>query len=345
MADKQVRWGLLSTARINERLIGPIREAEHSRLLAVASRDRAKAQQYAGHREIPRAYGSYDELLADPDIDAVYVSLPNGLHAEWTVRCAGAGKHVLCEKPLALTIEQVDDIEQAARHNGVVVQEAAMTCYNPQIEYVRKLVAGGAIGDIRLYRGLFAYVLDNPHDVRMDPAQGGGSLWDLGSYCVRFVRAVMHEEPAEVMASQISTDRGVDLSFAGQLRFSSGAHAQFFSSLDAFGHVEADLFGTEGRMQFTSPWVNQQDMDAHVHVIRHDGSPPRNDWDDGMLNQTVETKTYPQYNAYADEVRSMIACIVDGADPVIPLSDSRQNTAVLLALFESARDGKAVRLD
>ena len=342
MADQLVRWGLLSTARINERLIGPLRDVSRSELLAVASRNHEKAQQYADHWKIPRYHGSYEQLLADPDVDAVYISLPNGLHTKWTVQCADAGKHVLCEKPLALTTTEVDQIEQAARRNGVVIQEAAMMRYHPQTEYVRQLVNDNVIGSIRLLRGIFTYVLDNPQDVRMDPAQGGGCLWDLGSYCIRFMRTVMQEEPAEVVASQIKNNGGVDCSFAGQMRFPSGAHAQFFSSLETFAHVEADLLGTTGRMALTSPWVNHLDRDAHVHVIRHDGSPSRGNWDDGMLNQAKESKTHTKLNAYADEVRSMIASILDGVDPVIPLSDSRQNTAVAVALFESAEKGRAV---
>lgn len=345
MANQRVRWGLLSTARINERLIGPLRETDRSELLVVASRDREKAEKYADHWEIPRFHGSYEELLSDPEIDAVYISLPNGLHAEWTVKCADAGKHVLCEKPLALTIEEVDQIGNAAERNGVVVQEAAMMRYHPQTEYVQQLVEEGAIGRIRLLRGIFAYVLDNPHDVRMDPAQGGGCLWDLGSYCIRFMRTVMQQEPVEVVASEIKNTQGVDSSFAGQMRFSSGTHAQFFCSLQTFAHVEADLFGTDGRMQLTSPWVNHLDRDAHVHLIRHDGSSRKGNWDDGMLNQSVDSKTYTKINAYADEVRSMVTSILDGADPVLPLSDSRQNTIAVLALFESAKKGRAVKIE
>ncbi|MCH2131123.1 MAG: Gfo/Idh/MocA family oxidoreductase [Pirellulaceae bacterium] len=344
MSDKKVCWGLLSTARINERIIQPIRDEPRSELVAVASRSEKKAEAFAGQWKIPRAYGSYQQLLADNDLDAIYISLPNSLHTEWAVKCADAGKHVLCEKPLALTVEEVNLIEQAAQRNGVVVQEAAMMHFHPQTNYIRQLVADGAIGQVRLLRGVFTYVLDNPQDVRLQPNQGGGSLWDLGSYCVRFMRTVLGQEPQEVLASQVSSDRGVDLSLAAQLHFPSGALAQFYCSFQAFGHVEGDLVGTEGRIQITSPWVNQPGYDAHVHWIRHDGSLPRGTWDDGMLNQTVDTKTYGNTNAYQDEVDSMVASILDNAPPEIPLSDSRQNTAVILALLQSAREHKSVTL-
>ncbi len=344
MTDKKVRWGLLSTARINERLMEPIRNEVRSELVAVASRDRKKAEDYARHWKIPRAYGSYEQLLADGDIDAIYVSLPNGLHTEWSVKCADAGKHVLCEKPLVLTVAEVDQMEQAARRNGVIIQEAAMMGYHPQTNYIRQLVSGGAIGQVCLVRGLFSYVLENPDDVRMDPEQGGGALWDLGSYCVRFMRTVIGQEPQEVSASQISSERGVDLSFSAQLGFPSGACGQFYCSFQAFGHVEGDLLGSEGRIQVSSPWANQPGYDAHVHLIRHDGSPPRGTWDDGMLDQEINTKTYRDTNAYQDEVDSVVTSILDGVTPVIPLSDSRQNAAVVVALLQSAREGKTVKV-
>ena len=339
-----IRWGILSTARINDRLIGPLREADRSQLVAVASRNEEKARDYAEQWEIPRWFGSYDQLVGDPDIDAVYISLPNGLHTEWTVKCADAGKHVLCEKPLALTLEEMDRIERSAERGGVVVQEAAMMCAHPQMDHLQQLVAQGAIGEVRVLRSVFAYVLKDLQDVRMDPRQGGGALWDLGSYSVRHVRRLLQQEPVEVLASQNVSDRGVDLSFAGQLQFADGAHAQFFASLEAFGHVEADVLGTEGRIRISSPWGSDLLRVPQVDLIRHDGSPPRGSWDNGMLSQTVDTTEYPDENAYQLHVHRMMATILDGAEPVIPLSDSRQNTKILLALFESAREGKAVRI-
>ncbi len=189
--DSNIRWGILSTTRINERLIGPLRDADRSQLVAVARRSEEKARNYALQREIPRYYGSYDQLVADPDTDAVYISLPNGLHTESTVKCADAGKHVLCEKPLALTLAEMDQIEQSAHRSGVIVQEAAMMCAHPQMDYLQRLMAEGAVGQVRLLRSVFTYVLKNFQDVRMDPCQGGGSLWDLGSYSVRHTRRLL----------------------------------------------------------------------------------------------------------------------------------------------------------
>ena len=342
--DSNIRWGILSTARINERLIGHFREADRSQLVAVASRSEEKASNYARQWGIPHWYGSYDRLVADPDTDAIYISLPNGLHTEWTVKCANAGKHVLCEKPLALTLKEMDQIQQSAQRSGVIVQEAAMMCAHPQMDYLQRLVAEGAVGQVRSLRSIFAYVLKDLQDVRMDPRQGGGALWDLGSYCVRHSRRLLQQEPIDVLASQNLSECDVDLSFAGQMRFPDGAHSQFFSSLEAFANVEADVLGTEGRIRISSPWGSQLERVPQVDWIRNDNSPARGNWDDGMLSQTVDTTKYPNDNAYRHHVDRMVASILDGAEPVIPLSDSRQNTIVLLALFESAREGKVVRI-
>ena len=217
-----------------------------------------------------------------------------------------------------------------------------MMCAHPQMDHLQRLVAEQAIGQVRVLRSIMTYVLEDLQDVRMDPSQGGGSLWDLGSYCVRHARRLLQQEPIAVLGRQNVSDRGVDLSFAGQLQFPDGAHAQFFSSLAAFGHIEADVLGTEGRIRVSSPWGSDLERVPQVDLIRHDGSPPRGNWDNGMLSQTVETTEYPNDNAYQHHVDRMVATILDGAEPVIPLSDSRQNTTILLALFESAREGKAV---
>jgi predicted dehydrogenase len=200
MTDRIARWGLLSTARINERLIPCLGRSERNELIGVASRSRATADRYAREHGIYKAYGSYEEMLADPAIDVVYVSLPNGLHTKWSLRCAEAGKHVLCEKPLALSVAEVDQLREAADRCGVTIQEATMMRFHSQTFYVRNLIAEGVIGEVRMGRGLFTFTLHRPGDIRLDPAMGGGSIWDLGSYCVSFARTILQAEPVEVAA-------------------------------------------------------------------------------------------------------------------------------------------------
>ena len=344
MNDGRLCWGLLSTARINERLIPALRESKRSELKAVASRDRTAAQAYARRWQIPHAYGSYDELLADPDIHVVYVSLPNHLHAEWSVRCADAGKHVLCEKPLALTVEEVDRMMAAAQRNGVIIQEAAMMRFHPQTRQLSAAVAQNVIGEVRLVRGIFTFALRQPGDIRLDPTMGGGSLWDLGSYCVSFSRTILQAEPVEVFAFQSTGESGVDLSFSAQMRFASGTLVHFFSSFATFPHVEADLLGTEGRLYLDLPWVNQPGKTAHLRLTRLHGDGEKSTFGDGLQHQTADWKTYEAMDGYRDEVESMAVSILDRVDPVISLADSRNNVAAITALARSARECRPVKL-
>ena len=343
MAGKQACWGLLSTARINERLIPTLRASVHSELLAVASRNKERAEVYAKQWNIPHAYGTYEQMLADPAINVIYLSLPNHLHAEWAVKCAEAGKHVLCEKPIALTTEEVARIAQTGERNDVIIQEAAMMRFHPQTRYLRELVAKGTIGDVRLIRGVFAFTLDNPGDIRLDTNMGGGSLWDLGSYCVSFARTVLQAEPVEVSAYQVSGDTGVDMSFSAQMRFPTGTLVQFFSSFQSFAHIEADFLGTGGRIHADIPWVNHIGATANVRVTQKGNVQGRSTFSDGMEGHTTDTKTYDNINAYQCEVDLMVESVLDGAEPVISLVDSWNNVATIVALHESARTGKPVK--
>ena len=343
MAEKRACWGLLSTARINERVIPAIRAAGRSELLAVASRSKGRAQAYANQWDIPRAYGTYQGLLADPAINIIYLSLPNHLHAEWTVKCAEAGKHILCEKPIAITTEEVARMAQAAEKNGVIIQEAAMMRFHPQTQYLRELVTERVIGDIRLIRGVFAFTLDNPGDIRLNTDMGGGSLWDLGSYCVNFVRTVLQAEPVEVSAYQVRGDTGVDMSFAAQMQFPTGTLVQCFSSFQAFAHIEADFLGTEGRIFADIPWANHIGASANVQVTRSGDTEETSTFSDNIEGHTTSTKTYENMNAYQCEINSMAESVLNGAEPVISLADSWRNVATIVALHESAQVGKPVR--
>ena len=179
---KTLRWGLISTANINNQLIKPLQESHNHQLVAVASRDPAKAQAYAAEKHISKAYGSYEALLADPDIDIVYNPLPNHLHAEWTIKACQAGKHVLSEKPFALTLDEVDAMQAAARQAGVVIQEAFMYRHHPQTLKAKEMIDQGLIGNVKLMRGIFTFLLNDPKNVRLVPEWGGGSLWDVGVY-------------------------------------------------------------------------------------------------------------------------------------------------------------------
>lgn len=342
MPDKIARWGLLSTARINERMIPAMRAAERSELLAVCSRSQEKADSYAQQWEIPRAYGSYDRMLADPDVNVVYISLPNSMHREWAVKTAEAGKHILCEKPLAQTPQDVDAMAQAAQRNGVVLQEATMMRFHPQTRKLQTLLADGIIGDVRLMRGVMCFQLTKEHDIRFNAELGGGSIWDLGSYCVNFMRTMMRANPIEVSGWHVPHDTGVDATFFGQMRFASGTVGQFFSSFQAMPRFEADLIGSDGMIQLDCPWVNNIGMTSNVHIFGEDQSESKTTFSDDIRYRTTQLISTDDINAYQDEVNSMVNTVCDSAEPVISLADSRDNAATLDALCRAAREGRPV---
>jgi len=324
MALHKLKWGLLSTARIAQRLIPAIRAAERTEWLGVASRSESRAEAYAAEWQIPRAYGSYEALLDDPGIDVVYIPLPNSLHAEWTVRAVEAGKHVLCEKPLALSVSECDRIIAAAESAGVVVAEAVMYLYHPLLHKARQLVAEGAVGQPRLVRGTFSYVLDRPDDVRWQPELGGGALWDVGSYPVSFVRWIAGE-PDEVFGWQMLTPGGIDGSFAGLLRYGEDRLGIFDCSLQQQFRVQAEVVGSEGRIAVERPYLV---TDASRIILERD-------WD-------KEEIVVPGGSAYQCEVEALTAAVLDGAALPVSLTSSRANVATLTALYESARQGAPV---
>lgn len=346
MPPSRVRWGLLSTARINERLISVLQTSARSELCAVASGGGPdKAASYAAQWGIARAYGTYEALLADPEIDAIYVSLPNAMHLAWVLRAAEAGKHVLCEKPLAVSAAEVDQMQAAAHRGGVTVQEAVMMRYHPQTADVRRLLAEGAIGDVRLIRGAFTFTLAREGDIRLNATLGGGSIWDLGSYPISFIRTVLRAEPAEAQGWQVGGADGVDLSFGGQMRFAAGPIAQFFCSFQAFPVADLEIVGSGGRIHLDLPYVNRVGVTSSVRVLRAGQERAAGTFSDSVSQLDEETLTYENVNGYRHEVESMEACLLDGAEPVVSLAESRGNVAAVEALRRSAREGRVVRLE
>jgi len=329
MAKEFLNWGLIGTARINRALIAPLRVSPRNRLLAVASRSAEKASAYARQWEIPKAHGSYEALLDDPEIDVVYNSLPNSMHAEWTIKAAQAGKHVLCEKPLATTLEEVDAIREASQKGGVVVTEAFMYRHHPQTLKVKELVDGGALGEIKVVKGGFSFSLDDPSqtNIRLRPELGGGSIWDIGCYPISYTRYVMDGEPAEVFGWQISNSLGVDLTFAGQMRFANGAIAQFDSSFQTPFHVWMEITGTKGILFVQQPFKPQE-----IETL--------------VLSRGSETEVIDVQGPelYIGEVEDLADAVLDGKPPRLSLEWSRGNVAAILALLESARKGQPIAL-
>ncbi len=327
MTDRILRWGLLGTARINAALIKPLRMSDRNILAAVASRDAERAQAYAAEWAIPRWFPSYEAMLADPEIDVIYISLPNSLHVEWTIKAARAGKHVLCEKPLALAPEDVDAIAEAATRAGVVVAEAFMYRHHPQTLKVQELIADGAIGRLHLVRGGFTFNLTRPGDIRLKPELGGGSIWDVGCYPISYARAVVGAEPIEVFGWQVTGPTGVDLSFVGQMRFPDDVLAQFDSGFRSALRMVMEFVGDQGRITLTNAF--KPDASSQLYLRRGDA---------------MEILHSPDQELYLGEVEDMADAILLGKKPRVSLADSRGNVATIRALQRSAQEGQPVKL-
>jgi predicted dehydrogenase len=224
------------------------------------------------------------------------------------------------------------------------VQEAVMMRYHPQTQELQQRLAAGIIGDVRLIRGVFSFNLEKPADIRLDPALGGGSIWDLGSYPVSFMRTMLRAEPIEVHGWRCDSKAGVDLSFTGHLRFASGGWAQFFSSFQAAPCAIVDVLGSSGRIELGLPFLNKVGVSSRVRICRVGASRAAGTFSDSPASIDEELLTYDNINAYQNEVEAMVASILDGAPPVVTLTESRGNVATLEALCASARTGAAVRL-
>jgi predicted dehydrogenase len=323
----RLSWGLLSTAHINQSVIGPIRTAENSQLVAVASRSLDKAAAYAQKWGIPKYYGSYDDLLADPSIDVIYISLPNSLHAEWAIQAMRMGKHVLCEKPLTTRADDAYKIREVSAQTGKVITEAFMYRHHPQTLRIKEMVDQGDIGNLQLIRGSFCYTINRPDNPRLDPRLGGGSLWDVGCYPVSYARFLTGEEPAEVYGQQITGTTGVEILFAGQLRFPSGVISQFDCSFISPSRSVMEITGDRGRIIIPAPFKPGKKSKI---LIERDG-----------ITRTHIVKGADLYQGEIDDLQN---AVLYGKPPLINLTESQANIATIVALYESARNFRPVSI-
>jgi predicted dehydrogenase len=318
-----LRWGILGPGRIAPRIVRATALSPRSELVAVASRDAGRAASFAATHGIARSFGSYESLLAAPDIDVVYVSLPNHLHAEWTIRALDAGKHVLCEKPLALTVDDVDAIAAAAARSGRIAVEAFMYLHHPQTLAAVELARGGALGPLELVNGTFSFFLSKADDPRIDPSMGGGSLWDVGCYPVSLARRIAAEEPDRLAAFARFDEMGVDRTFIGQLHFPGGLLAQFDSGFAAPDRERIEIVGGEATLVLDSPFLPEPD-----------GPPPTLTMWRGRDATPIDVESVDQYGA---EVENLTAAILDGTPPRVDLAFSRGTIATLVGLDRAAR--------
>jgi xylose dehydrogenase (NAD/NADP) len=276
MTYDPVRWGIISTAHINRLVIPPAQASSKVDLVGVASRAQGRADPYAAEWGIPRAYGSYEALLDDPEIEAVYISLPNTMHCEWSIRAARAGKHVLCEKPMDSKPEKVAEAFDVADRAGKLLMEAFMWRHNPQTKRLRELLDEGAIGELRLVRTCFSYGLYDADNIRLRPDVEGGALMDVGCYCVSGSRLVAGE-PELVYGQQWTGSSGTDWVFAASLRFPGDVLGQFDCGTALPERDELEAIGSEGSLFLDDPWHCHRpviELRRGGEVERVEGEPP-----------------------------------------------------------------------
>ena len=317
-----VRLGILSTARINRLLLHGARQTDRVEVAAVASRDLTRAQAYAREQGIERAYGSYEDLLADPEVEAVYNPLPNSLHVEWSIRALEAGKHVLCEKPMGRHPSDVERAFDVADRAGLVLTEAFMYRHNPQTARLKELVDGGAIGDLRLVRSAFSFTIADAANIRLAADLDGGALMDVGSYCVSGSR-LLAGEPERVYGRSV-VESGVDTVFVGTLEFAGDVLAQFDCGFRLPFRHDLEAIGTEGSVFIGDPWHCRRPGIE----LRRDGG--------------VDEIALDPVDSYRLELENLADAIRGAAPPLLGRRDALSQARTIDALYRSAAEDAAV---
>jgi len=317
--SEPVRWGLLSTARINDAILGGAAQSECTDVVAVASRDQGRAEAYAREHGIERAHGSYEALLDDENVEVVYISLPNSLHADWSIRALEAGKHVLCEKPLGRRPEAVGRAFDTAERMGRLLMEAFMYRHHPQTQKAAELVRDGAIGELRELRSLFSFTLADEADVRLSPELDGGALMDLGCYCVSMQR-LFAGEPELAFGWQRTGSSGVDVGFVGVLRFQGNVFGEFHCGFDLPQRSGLEVIGSTGTLVVPDP------VRCRDHRVELDGA--RIDLED--------------VDRYFLEVDNFSAAVRGETEPLLGRADALGQARLIEALYRSAATGEAV---
>jgi predicted dehydrogenase len=331
MSDR-LRFGVLGCAAIaTQKVIPAIQRSERCEVVAIASRDADRAAAAAADLGIGRHHGSYDDLLADPDVEAVYIPLPNHLHAAWTLRAAAAGKHVLCEKPLALDTAEATAMVEGCRRAGVTLMEAFMYRLHPLWTRVHGLVTEGSIGELQAIQAFFSYRNLDPENIRNIAAYGGGALMDIGCYPINVARWMFGEEPSNVIgAARFDPTFGTDVLSSAVLDF-DGRHATFTCSTQIEDDQRVHLIGTAGRLLVEIPFNIPPDRPTRI-VRAAGGDPP--------VAPGIEVITVPAADPYAVQVDAFAAAIRDGAPAPIPPEDGIGNLAVIERILRSSRQGR-----
>jgi predicted dehydrogenase len=325
----KIRWGILSTSKIGiEKVIPAMQRGELTEVVAIASRSEAKAGQAADKLQIARAYGSYEALLADPAVDAIYNPLPNDQHVPWSIRALEAGKHVLCEKPIALSAAEGRQLaDAAAKYPKLKLMEAFMYRHHPQWRLAKELVKSGRIGKLRTIQTFFSYFNDDPNNIRHDPAMGGGGVMDIGCYAISLSRWLFDAEPGRVLAHvEIDPNWGVDRMASAILDFGDGGSATFTCSMAVTAFQSVQVIGTEGRIELSEvPFNAPNSVPCALRVQRNFGAIER-----------IEVETCDQYTIQGD---LFAKSILEDTPVPTPIEDAIRNMDTIEAIFASGKSG------
>jgi D-xylose 1-dehydrogenase (NADP+, D-xylono-1,5-lactone-forming) len=315
-----VRWGIVSTAGINQRVLPEVRESPQVELLAIASRAQESADRYAAQEEIPRAYGSYEALFADEDVEAVYIPLPNSMHVEWTLKALEAGKHVLCEKPMSRRAAEVEQAFDTANRAGRILSEGFMYRHHPQTRRAKELVEAGEIGELRVLRASFGFTLERTGDVRLYADLDGGALMDVGCYCISGTR-LFGGEPEIAIGRQVVGPSGVDMRFTGTLVFPGDLLAHFDCGFDVPANSLLEVVGSRATLRIPRPFLIGEPA---IELLR-DGN--------------VEPVEVPAADSYRLEFEDVSAAIRGGGEPLLGRDDAIGQARAIEALYGSAGRG------
>lgn len=332
-----MRWGIISTGLIAGKFADALRPSASEQVVAAASRDETRAAEFAATYGIGQSYGSYQALLADPSVEAVYIGLPNSMHAEWSAKAAQAGKHILCEKPLGVSRAEAAGMFEAARANNVLLMEAFMYRFHPRTLKLGELLAQGAIGDVRLIRASFGFSLTDPSNVRLSAELAGGALMDVGCYCVNLARLAAGAAPVRATAAAAWASSRVDETLAGTLEYPGGAIAQVACTLAGSAHQQIQIVGSAGSIDIDGAFNLPADQAGRMRV-HHGGGP-----------SSTEELTFEPVNQYQLEAEGFSRLVAAGHGaaglPQVPWNETLDNLATIEALLRSARTGHAVEIE
>ncbi len=327
----KIRWGVLSTAAIGLKKVLPAMQlGQHSTVTAIASRNLAKAREAADALGIATAYGSYEELLADPNVDAIYNPLPNQLHVPWTIKAAEAGKHVLCEKPLSMTVAEAQTLLDVSRRTGVKIGEAFMIRSYPQWLRLRELIRSGRIGELRSVTAFFSYFNNDPGNIRNQVECGGGALMDIGCYCIHVSRYAFGQEPSRVVAKverdpEMHTDR-----LTSAILDFPGGQSIFTCSTQLAPYQRVHFLGTQGRIEIEIPFNAPNDRPTRLFI----------DETGDLTGSGIVTETFPVADQYTLQGDAFSRAILENTQVPVPVEDAIRNMAVIEAIFRSGQSGQ-----